>query len=268
MSVIATPSVHALLRDLAAHSPRRHYLDDPEGIELSNQSALVRSVVATVQACLDRDLSALRASACADVSAMPDRIEGTGTLAVAAVAQYEEILATLLDAAMLLDAGRTGTVWTVLAAATHRLRTLDALRSDAGIEVASQLGATSTHAQLTLAAALDTVDGELPDVASESVGAPTTTLLPVAQWEVANLVALVDLGVASGIDGTGTGTTVTTDFDRLTAIGGCQALVALGIVGAATDALCALAATCTTGDTWPTWAADVRAGVEFAWSCV
>ncbi|GAB2665939.1 hypothetical protein ABI214_08625 [Prescottella soli] len=258
MSVVATPSVHALLREFVANSPRRHYLPDTEGIELSNQAALVREVAVTVQACLEADLAALRAYE-------PD--DGSGVRVVAAIAQYDEILRTLLDTAPLIEAGRMSTVWTLLRSAADRLRILTGLESARGNDVARHLATSATHARARFAAAAtaEDIDLGLPRaIGPTGTGSPVPVpALPAPPPAVANLIEDIDLGAATGRDAS----THETDYDYMAMIGSCQLRLVLEIIRAATDSLCEIADPAAGGDFWAEKAGDVREAVAFAWDC-
>ncbi|PTR28673.1 hypothetical protein C8K36_10334 [Rhodococcus sp. OK519] len=279
MSVVATPSVHALLRDLVANSTRRHFLHDPEGIELSNQAALLREVVVTVQACLAPDLAATRAAERRDAAEDPFWVGGPGLRLIASIAQYEEILATLLDAAALIESGRMSTAWTLLGSAADRLRILAALESSSGGDVARQLAAASEHARarFTAVAEADDVDLGLPP-AFESVGslvtAPGRLTLPLPTRAVADIVELASLGAATSRDGGPLDVSSLhnspedTDYGHLATVGGYQFHLALDIVRAATDSLCGVAGVLTTEQVWEDWADDVRDAIDFAWNCI
>ncbi|WP_430331143.1 hypothetical protein [Rhodococcus sp. ACT016] len=270
MSVVATPSVHALLRDLVANSPRRGFLHDIEGIELSNQAALVREVVTTVQACLEPDLRALRESDDYFMPADPDRAAGPGIRVIASIAQYDEILRTLLDAAPLIETGRMSTAWTLLGSATDRLRVLTALESPDGEHVARQLTESSARARARFTAAADDAEFLLP----AGLATMPIPVAPAPTPAIASLIELIDLGAATGRDGGAVnelatlGTSPGTDYDHLAMVGGHQLHLVLEIIRAATDSLCAVAAPTTAADVWAEWADDVRAAVEFAWDCV
>lgn len=266
MSVVATPSVHALLREFVANSPRRHYLPDTEGIELSNQAALLREVVAAVQACLEPDLHALRATEGEAASGDPEWTTAPGFRIVAAVAQYDEILGTLLDAAPLLEAGRMSTVWTLLGSAADRLRILAALESPHGDDVARRLADSSAHARARFAVVATADEVDLPTTAcpTGAVSSAPAPALPAPTPEVANLIDLIDLGTATGRDGS----PHETDYDHLGAIGSRQFHLVLEIIGAATDSMRRIADPVGRGDVWTEKADDVRAAVEFAWDCV
>ncbi|MDH6280881.1 hypothetical protein [Prescottella agglutinans] len=259
MSVVATPSVHALLREFVANSPRRHYLPDTEGIELSNQAALVREVVVAVQACLEPDLAAVRTSE-------PD--DGSGVRVVVAVAQYDEILRTLLDTAPLIESGRMSTVWTLLRSAADRLRILTGLESARGDDVARHLATSATHARarFTAAATADDVDLGLSTAfcPAGAVSPVTVPSLPAQPPAIANLIEHIDLGAATGRDGS----THETDYDHLAMVGGYQLRLMLEIIRAATDSLCEIVDPAVGDDFWTEKAGDVRAAVEFAWDCV
>ncbi len=259
MSVVATPSAHALLREFVANSPRRHYLPDTEGIELSNQAALVREVAVTIQACLEPDLDALRVS---ESDAGPD------IRVAAAIAQYDEILATLLDTAPLIEAGRMSTVWTLLGSSADRLRVLAGLESARGEDVARRLAAASAHARarLTAAATADDVDLGLPTALcpTAAVTAAPAPTLPTPTPALANLIERIDLGAVTGRNGSAH----ESDYDHLATVGGYQFRVALEIIGAATESLCSIAGPVSGTGAWAEKADDVRAAVEFAWDCV
>ncbi|RDI20529.1 hypothetical protein DEU38_11678 [Rhodococcus sp. AG1013] len=278
MSAVATPSVHALLRDLVANSPRRHFLHDTEGVELSNQGALLREFVATVQACLERDLNALRESERKERSTDPDWADGPGIRLIASIAQYDEILNTLLDAVAPFEAGRMTTVWTLLGSAAERLRILAALESSVGERVAAQLAAASARARGRLtAAASENIDLDLPAalVSAELVATETDPLpLPGPHAPVAALVELVELGAATARDGGPLdvqslhASPHATDYVHLATVGGYQFHLVLEIVREATDALCSVADLLTHESVWSEWATDVRAAVEYAWACI
>jgi len=268
LSVVATQSVHALLRDLVANSPRRDFLHDTEGIELSNQAALVREVVVTVQACLEPDLRALRET---DAPHPGERV-------VASIAQYDEILRTLLDAAPLIETGRMSTAWTLLGSATDRLRVLTALEAPAGDDAARRLADASARARAQLIDAMidamvDDVDVHYPSViVATAVATRPVPTLPAPTPAIASLVELVDLGAATVGDGGAEhalpGSSPGTDYDHLAMVGGHQLHLVLEIIRAATDSMCAVAAQSTDADAWAERADDVRAAVEFAWDCV
>lgn len=268
LSVVATPSAYALLREFVANSPRRHYLPDTEGIELSNQAALVREVVVTVQACLEPDLHALRATESAAESDDPNRTTAPGPRVVAAVAQYDEILGTLLDAAPLLESGRMSSVWTLLGSAADRLRILAALESPRGDDVARQLVASSAHARARLVAAAiaDDVDLGLPATTCPTGGLSTVPApaLPTPTPAIASLIERIDLGATTTRDGS----TQETDYDHLAMVGGFQFRLGLEIIRAATDSLSEISGLAAGADVWTEKADDVRAAVEFAWDCV
>ncbi|WP_137723425.1 hypothetical protein [Prescottella subtropica] len=281
MSVVATPSAHTLIRDLVANSERRHFLDDPEGIEMSNQAALMREVVVTVQACLASDLDATRAAERQARSADLFWSDGPGLRLTAAIAQYDEILATLLDASGMLENGRTTTTWTLLGSAADRLRILLDLESPSGPETARRVALASAHARdrLTAAASDDYLDLGLPDafvpsdvVAAEQV--PLSLPRPAAELdEAATLIDLVALGAATCRDGGPLGVLSlhgpdAAGYDHLATIGGYQFHLVLDIVRTATDSLCATAGLLTGEDVWAGWSDDVRAAVEFAWDCI
>ncbi|WP_420881247.1 hypothetical protein [Rhodococcus sp. (in: high G+C Gram-positive bacteria)] len=279
MSVVATPSVHALLRDLVANCTRRHFLHDPEGIELSNQAALMREVVVTVQACLSPDLDATRDAERRDAAADPFWSDSPGLRLIAAIAQYEEILSTLLDAASLIESGRMSTAWTLLGSAADRLRILGALESPAGDDVARQLAATSAHARarFTAAAEADGVHLGLPapfESATTVVTAPAPLALPEPTRAIARVVELATSGAATSRDGgplgvaSLQGSPQQTDYGHLAAVGGYQFHLVLDIVRAATDSLCGVAGLLTAEQVWAEWADDVREAVEFAWDCI
>ncbi|CAM2769578.1 DUF4254 domain-containing protein [Prescottella defluvii] len=279
MSAIATPSVHAILRDLVANSPRRHFLHDPEGVELSNQAALIREFVTTVQACLEHDLNALRESERKERSTDPEWAAGPGLRLVAAIAQYDEILNTLLDAVVPLEAGRATTVWTLLGSAADRLRILAALESPAGDRVAGQLAAASARARgrLAAAAASDNLDLDLPAAfvsADPAATEPDRIPLPAPHEPVAALIDLVGLGAATARDGGPLNVDALlasphpTDYQHLATVGGYQFHLVLEIVRESTDALCSVADLLTHESVWSEWAADVRAAVEYAWACI
>ncbi|RVW03072.1 hypothetical protein [Rhodococcus xishaensis] len=277
MSVV-TPSVRTTLRDLVASSQRRHFLHDPEGIELSNQAALLREVVITIQTCLEPDLAAIREAARTDPSTDPRRAEGPGIQLIAAIAQYQEILDTLLDMATLTERGRMSTAWTLLGGAAERLRILTALESPAGNEVARQLAAASAHTRARFtAAAADNVDlGLSPAV--ESVGTPAqepgVLTLPEPTREIADLIELVELGAATSRSGGPLGVLPLdgspheTDYDHLATIGGYQFHLVLEIIRSATDSLCGVAGPLTADEVWSAWADDIHDAVEFAWDCI
>ena len=277
MSVVATPSVHALLREFVATSSRRMFLHYPEGIELSNQAALMREVVVTVQACMDRDLSETREAECREQARDPLWADGPGLRLIASIAQYEEILATLLDAAALIESGRMSTAWTLLGSAAERLRILTALESPSGDEVARRVAASSAdaRARLTAAAASEQVDLGLPAALQPTEApAPTPLLLPRPTAEVADTIGLVELGAATSRDGGPLNTASlhgaqhATDYDHLATIGGYQFHLVLEIVRAATDSLCAVAGVLTAERVWQERADDVREAVDFAWNCI
>lgn len=278
MSVVATPSVHALLRELVANSPRRHFLHDVEGIELSNQAALARDVVTTVQACLERDLAALRESERRDHDIDPDWATGPGPRTVMAIAQYDEILGTLLDTGSLVEAGRVSTAWALLGSAAERLRVLAALASPSGSDTARHLAATSAHARarFTAATAVGTVDLGLP-AALESAGLlasePSPTVV-AAHPDVENLLELITLGAATGRDGGALGTQLRpasaagADYAHLSTVGAQQVDLVLEIVRCATDFVCDIGWDVTTDTAWRAWADDVRDAVDFAHNCL
>ncbi|EGD22750.1 hypothetical protein MWT96_07310 [Prescottella equi] len=279
MSVVATPSVHALLRDLVANCTRSHFLDDPEGLELSNQAALMREVVVTVQACLAPDLDATRAAERRDAASDPHWSDSPGLRLIAAIAQYEEILSTLLDAAALVESGRMSTAWTLLGSTADRLRVLAALASAAGDDVARQLAATSAHARarFTAAAATDGVDLGLPapfESATNVVTAPAPLALGEPPRAIARVIELATLGAATSRDGGPLDTTSLhgsphhTDYAHLATVGGYQFHLVLDIVRAATDSLCSVAGALTAEQVWADWADDVREAIEFAWDCI
>ncbi|MCA1004634.1 hypothetical protein LCL87_02785 [Rhodococcus hoagii] len=279
MSVVATPSVHALLRDLVANCTRRHFLHDPEGIELSNQAALMREVVVTVQACLAPDLDATREAERRDAAADPFWSDSPGLRLIAAIAQYEEILSTLLDAAALIESGRMSTAWTLLGSAADRLRILGALESPAGDDVARQVAATSAHARarFTAAAEADGVDLGLPapiESAANVVTAPAALTLPEPAPAIAQVLELATLGAATSRDGGPLDTASLhhspqqTDYGHLATVGGYQFHLVLDIVRAATDSLCGVAGLLTAEQVWAEWADDVREAIEFAWDCI
>ncbi|WP_305094072.1 hypothetical protein [Prescottella sp. R16] len=281
MSAVATPSAHALIRDLVANSERRHYLHDPEGIELSNQAALMREVVVTVQACLAADLDATRT---AERDARAEDLfwaDGPGLRLTAAIAQYDELLETLLDIAGMLEHGRTTTTWTLLGSAAERLRILLDLESPDGPETARQVALASARARnrLTAAASDDYLDLELPDafVPSDSPAAqqiPQAPTRPDDQLaEAAALIDLVAVGAATCRDGGPFGVLSlhgpgAAGYDHLATIGGYQFHLVLDLIRAATDSLCATAGLLTGESVWAQWSDDVRSAVEFAWDCI
>lgn len=279
MSVVATPSVHALLRDLVAKSTRRHFLHDPEGIELSNQAALLREVVVTVQACLSPDLAATREAERRDAAADPFWSDSPGLRLIASIAQYEEILSTLLDAAALIGSGRMSTAWTLLGSAADRLRVLAALESPDGDDVARQLAAASAHAhtRFTAAAAADGIDLGLP-APFEPTGTPAPATAPLTVPRPPRAVAVVveraALGAATSSDGGPLdmaslhGSPQQTDYGHLATVGGYQFHLVLDIVRGATDSLCAIAGLLTAEQVWADWADDVREAIDFAWDCI
>lgn len=276
MSVVATPSVHALLRHLVANSPRRHFLHDTEGIELSNQAALVRDVVRTIEGCLDPALTRLRASQRDAHDADRSWADGDGPRLLMATAQYDDVLGTLLDAASVMDSGRMGTGWTLLGAAAGRLHVLAALASATGADVARGLTATSARARAHLAeaAAAGTTDADLyptgtPDVVARESHSPT---LPEPERAVADLMRTIELGAVSGRDGGPLSTLLDPvrrdDYANLAMTGAHQVRVALEIARVATDHLCTIAAAVTDDPAWTAWVDDVHAAVDFAGVCL
>lgn len=277
MSVVATQSVHALLRDLVANSPRRHFLDDTEGIETSNQAALARDVVETVHACLEPAIDCLRASERDAHDTDPTWAAGPGPRALMAIAHYEEILGALRDTAWAMDAGRTSTAWTLLGAAGERLRVLAALASPTGADIARDLTVSSAYARARYTA-VSAADGDgltLPAFA-ESTKIPAaesvSTGLPDPDRTVAGLLETIELGAETGRDGGPLSTLLRParreDYAHLAAVGGHQARLLLEVVRCATDVLCGFAATTAPASEWGTWADDVREAVDFAGDCL
>ncbi|RVW06402.1 hypothetical protein [Rhodococcus spongiicola] len=277
MSVV-TPTVRTTLRGLVASSQRRHFLHDPEGIELSNQAALMRELVVTIQTCLEPDLAAIREAARTVPSADPRRVDTPGIHLIASIAQYEEILDTLLDMTSLIERGRMSTAWTLLAGAAERLRILTALDSPSGNDVARQLAAASvrTRARFTAAAA-DNVDlGLSPAVESAGIPAqePGPLTLPAPTPDVVDLLELVELGTATSRGGdllaalSLDDSPPETDYDHLATIGGYQFHLVLEIIRSATDSLCGIAGPLTTDEIWSAWADDIHEALEFAWDCI
>ncbi|QBJ97390.1 hypothetical protein ERC79_16675 [Rhodococcus sp. ABRD24] len=279
MPAVVTPSVHDLLREFVANCPRRRYLHEIEGIELSNQAAFMREVVVTVQACLEPHIAELRRRERGRHALDPNWTDGPGMHLIASIAQFEEILATLLDATRLVETARMSTAWTLLGSAVERLEVLTALESPDGPQVASQLVDTAARARAELSAVAATggVDLQLPATLPSSI--PTAAeqnspIWPMPNEEVATLLDAVGRGADTSRDGGPLsircllGSPDETDYDQLAAVGGYLHHLVLRIVQAATDALCAVAARSTRNTAWDEWAADVRAGVEFAWDCV